>query len=115
MIHARMNSVIDQPLLYHQKTLGEFIGDYDVDVNYVLIGHTHLPLYAVHWNNKPIINPGAIGIGKDGIVRFVMMEIYHGVVDITYKQLIYDKEQVVQDYRKNDVPYGEQFAHMFYI
>lgn len=50
MVHSRMHSVIDFPLLYKKKTLEEFIADYDVNVDYVLIGHTHFPLYAVHWN-----------------------------------------------------------------
>lgn len=113
MVHARMNSVIDAPVLYQGKTLEEFIKDYDADVNYVLIGHTHLPLYAVHWNNKPIINPGAIGLAKDGIVRFVIMEFEDGLVNIIYKQLKYDKEKAIQDYKKYDVPYGDNFVARF--
>lgn len=114
MIHARINSVIDAPLLYDKKTLEEFTADYDVDVDYVLIGHTHLPLYAVHWNNKPIINPGSIGCAKDGIVRFSIAELENGLVNVTYKQLKYDKEKVIRDYRKHAVPYGEKFITMFY-
>ena len=114
MVHARMNSVIDSPLLYEKKTLEEFIADYDVDVNYVLIGHTHLPLYAVNWNCKPILNPGSIGCGKDGIARFAIIELDDGLVNVTYKQLKYDKEKVIRDYRKNSVPYGEKFITMFY-
>lgn len=114
MIHARLNSAIENPLLYAQKTLEEFVADYDVDVNYVLIGHTHLPLYALHWNGKPIINPGSIGCGKDGIVRFAIAEFDDGLVNITYKQLKYDKEKVIRDYRKNAVPYGDKFISMFY-
>lgn len=114
MVHARMNSVIETPLLYDKKTLEEFIADYDANVNYVLIGHTHLPVYAVHWNCKPIINPGSIGCGKDGIVRFAIMEFEDGLVNVTYKQLKYDKEKVIRDYRQNAVPYGEQFIAMFY-
>lgn len=114
MIHARMNSVIDAPLLYNQKPLEEFIADYDAAVNYVLIGHTHLPLYAVHWNNKPIINPGAIGCGRDGIARFIIIEIDEGIVDVSYKQLKYNKENVIRDYREKAVPYGEEFQAMFF-
>ncbi len=114
MIHSRLNSAVEQPLLYSDKTLGEFIADYDENVDYVLIGHTHLPLYAVHWNNKPIINPGSIGCGKDGIIRFVMMEFDKGVVDIIYKQIPYDKEKVISDYNKKGVPCSEKFIAMFY-
>lgn len=114
MVHARLDSVIDAPLLYQKKSLEDFIADYDKEVNYVLIGHTHLPLYAVHWNGKPIINPGSIGCGKDGIARFAIVELEDGLVNVTYKQLKYDKEKVIRDYRKNSVPYGEKFIGMFY-
>lgn len=114
MIHARMNSVIDPPLLYDKKTLEEFIADYNVNVDYVLIGHTHLPLYAVHWNGRPILNPGSVGCGKDGIVRFVIIEADDGLVTLTYKQLKYDKEKVKRDYRQNAVPNSEKFIAMFY-
>ncbi len=114
MIHARMNSVIDAPLLYARKTLEEFIADYEEAVNYVLIGHTHLPLYAVHWNNKPILNPGSVGCGKDDVVRFIVLEIEDGLVNVTYKQLKYDKDKVLCDYRKNAVPCSDRFIDMFY-
>ena len=114
MVHARINSVIDSPLLYKKKTLEEFIADYDVNVNYVLIGHTHLALYAIHWNCKPILNPGSVGCGKDGIVRFAIIELDGGLVDVTYKQLKYDKEKVIRDYRQNHVPYSEKFIAKFY-
>lgn len=114
MVHTRINSVIDSPLLYDNKTLEEFIADYNVDVNYVLIGHTHLPLYAVHWNCKPILNPGSLGCGRDGIARFAIVELADGLVNVTYKQLKYDKEKVIYDFRKNSVPYGDKFIDMFY-
>lgn len=48
MLHSRINSIIEFPLLYEKKSLEEFIDDYDEDVDYVLIGHTHLPLYATN-------------------------------------------------------------------
>lgn len=114
MVHARMNSVIDAPLLYENKTLEEFVLDYNTNADYILIGHTHLPLYAVYWNCKPIINPGSIGCGKDGIVRFAVMEIEDGLVNVSYKQLKYEKEKVILDYRKNNVPCKEKFISMFY-
>lgn len=114
MIHARPNSAMESPLLYQQRSLEEFIADYNADVNYIFIGHTHLPLYAVYWNNKPVINPGSIGCGKDGIVRFVVLELDDGIVNVNYKQLRYHKEKVIDDYHKYKVPYGDQFISMFY-
>lgn len=114
MVHTRMNSVIEFPLLYDKKTLEELVADYDVDADYVLIGHTHFPLYAVHWNWKPILNPGSLGCGKDGIAKFAIVELDDGLVNITYKQLKYDKEKVIRDYKKHAVPYSEKFIHMFY-
>ncbi|SHH64032.1 metallophosphoesterase family protein [Clostridium intestinale] len=114
MLHSRINSIIEFPLLYKKKSLEEFIGDYDEDVDYVLIGHTHLPLYATNWSLKNILNPGAFGCGKDGIVKFIIMEIDNELVNITYKQLRYDKQKVVDDFKRNNVPYGEKFCEIFY-
>lgn len=114
MVHTRITSVIEFPLLYEKKTLEEFVADYDEEVDYVLIGHTHFPLYAVHWNWKPILNPGSLGCSKEGIARFAIVELDDGLVNITYKQLKYDKEKVIRDYRKNSVPYSEKFIDMFY-
>lgn len=114
MLHTRINSIIGFPLLYQKKSLEEFINDYNEDVDYVLIGHTHLPLYATNWSLKNILNPGAFGCGKDGIVKFIIMEIDNEIVNITYKQLKYDKQKVVDDFRKHEVPYGEKFCEIFY-
>lgn len=114
MLHSRINSIIEFPLLYEKKSLEEFIDDYDEDVDYVLIGHTHLPLYATNWSLKNILNPGAFGCGKDGIVKFIIMEIDNELVNITYKQLKYDKQKVVDDFKRNNVPYGEKFCEIFY-
>lgn len=114
MLHSRINSIIEFPLLYEKKSLEEFIDDYDEDVDYVLIGHTHLPLYATNWSLKNILNPGAFGCGKDGIVKFIIMEIVNELVNITYKQLKYDKQKVVDDFKRNNVPYGEKFCEIFY-
>lgn len=109
-----MNRVIETPLLYEKRTLEEFIADYDANVNYVLFGHTHLPLYAVHWDCKHILNPGSAGCGKDGIVRFGIIELDDGLVNVTYKQLKYEKEKGMRDYRRNSVPCSEKFTAMFY-
>jgi len=114
MLHSRINSIIEFPILYEKKSLEEFIDDYDEDVDYVLIGHTHLPLYATNWSLKNILNPGAFGCGKDGIVKFLIMEIDNELVNITYKQLRYDKQKVVDDFKSNNVPYGEKFCEIFY-
>ncbi|WP_286907299.1 metallophosphoesterase family protein [Clostridium sp. UBA1652] len=114
MLHSRINSIIEFPLLYEKKSLEEFIDDYDEDVDYGLIGHTHLPLYATNWSLKNILNPGAFGCGKDGIVKFIIMEIDNELVNITYKQLKYDKQKVVDDFKTNKVPYGEKFCEIFY-
>jgi putative phosphoesterase len=114
MLHSRINSIIEFPLLYEKKSLEKFIDDYDEDVDYVLIGHTHLPLYATNWSLKNILNPGAFGCGKDGIVKFIIMEIDNELVNITYKQLKYDKQKVIDDFKRNNVPYGEKFCEIFY-
>lgn len=114
MIHARTHSPLETPLLYDHKPLEAFLSDYEQKADYVLMGHTHLPLYAPHFFYKPIINPGSVGCGKDGIVRFALMEIEDGLVQVSYRQVKYDKEKVIAAYRKKDVPCMEKFISMFY-
>lgn len=63
----------------------------------------NLPLYAVHLNGRPILNPGSIGCGKDGIVRFIMLELNGGLADVSYKQIRYDKARVMRDYESEAV------------
>lgn len=49
------------------------------------------------------MNPGSIGCGKDGIVRFIMLELNGGLADVSYKQLRYDKARVMRDYESEAV------------
>ncbi len=114
MVHARPERPADTPLLYSGHTFPEFLADYGTEADCVLIGHTHLPLYAIHWNNRPILNPGSIGCGKDGIARFIIIELDNGQMDIAYKHLRYPKEKVLRDYEQNHVPCREKFIAMFY-
>jgi predicted phosphodiesterase len=114
MLHSRLNSIIDFPLLYEKKSLEEFIEDYNEPVDYVLIGHTHLPLYVTNWSKKNILNPGVFGCGGDGIVKFIIMEVEDETININFKQLKYNKQKVIEDFRKNAVPYGEKFIEIFY-
>ncbi len=114
MVHARIDRTADTPILYNGGDLGSFLSDYGTDSDCVLIGHTHLPLYAVHWHNRPVINPGSIGCGKDGVVRFAIAEINDGLMNISYKQLKYNKGHVLCDYEKYAVPCREKFIAMFY-
>lgn len=114
MLHSRINSVIEFPLLYEHKPLEDFVADYNENVDYVLIGHTHFPLYAVHWNWKPILNPGSLGCGRDGIIKFIIIEIEGKAVNVNYKQLEYDKTNVINDYHKFEVPFRDKFIERFF-
>ena len=82
--------------------------------DFIQIGHTHLPLHAVYWNGRPIVNPGSVGCGKDGRVRFVTMELEDDAVSVSYRQLKYDKERVLLDYRERSVPCADRFISLFY-
>ena len=58
------------------------------------------------------------GLEKD-LINFRFVEnrlpgpLDDGLVNVTYKQLKYDKEKVIRDNRKNLVPYGEKFITIF--
>lgn len=114
MVHSRPDDTADNPVLYAGGTFAQFLADYNTEADYVLIGHTHLPLYAAHWAGKPIVNPGAIGCGKDGMARFAIAEIANSRISLSFHQVKYDKARMLASYRRQDVPCAEQFIAMFF-
>ena len=115
LLHARPEDVSEMPILYTGATLTEFLSDYQKEADAVLIGHSHLPLYTVFWDNRPVINPGAVGVGKDGLARYAVIEIDAGRMNVNFRQVKYDLDAVCRDLREKQVPCGERFAKMFWI
>jgi phosphoesterase, MJ0936 family len=87
MVHSRESSNVDIPLLYNGETLDKFLKDYDDSIDYVLIGHTHLPLMVTNYGEKTIINPGSLGLSYDGYACFCIGEITNEEVSFSFKKI----------------------------
>lgn len=87
MVHSREVSNKDIPLIYNGSTIEEFLDDYQEDVDYVLVGHTHLPLMINYYGNKTIINPGSLGLSYDNNASFCVCDINESEIDFTFKKI----------------------------
>lgn len=115
MVHSRIDSMNELPVLYKEATLDEFTKDYGDLCDYVIIGHSHCQTLVKHWIGKPVLNPGSIGCSRDGFVSFAEMDFYdNGVVDITFKNLKYDIDFNVMEFFKNNVPDKDNIMKVFY-
>lgn len=115
MVHSRLNSMSELPLLYKEAPLEEFTQDYGEFCDYVLIGHSHCQILVKHWKGSPIINPGSIGCSKDGHVSFAVMEFDDdGTVDISFKTIRYDMDKAIMEFFNNNVPGTDYILKKFY-
>lgn len=78
MVHSRINSNTDIPLLFDNKSLSEFLRDYDGDYDYVLFGHTHYQCLLNFYEGKTMINPGSLGLSYDENISFCIIDIENG-------------------------------------
>lgn len=115
MLHSRRKNVSDFPLIYSTNTADDFVADYsEYDLNIILFGHTHEPLY-FKWNNKIFINPGSLGCSKRARAPFVILEIEDDkIMECTFKSIKYDNTKLIEDYEKFNVPNSELFMKIFH-
>ncbi|MBD8045999.1 metallophosphoesterase family protein [Clostridium faecium] len=114
MVHSRIDSMVELPLLYKEVSLDKYTEDYGDICDYVLIGHTHYQSLIKHWTGSPIINPGSIGCSKDGLVNFAILEFDGNTVDISFKTLRYNLNAVITDFFKYNVPDKEHILECIY-
>lgn len=102
------------PLLFSKKSLSNFIRDYPKDVDFILFGHTHHQLY-LHWKNKSFINPGSLGCSiHESMLSYCLLEASEGRFNISLKNEYYDQTNLLEDYRRLEVPDAEFILKNFY-
>jgi len=80
---------------------------------YILCGHTHIQ-YAINYENKIVLNPGAVGVPLHSGGKAQFMILYKDYHDWQYKfvELDYDKERVIEELRESglerEAPYWSQ-------
>ncbi len=73
----------------------------DVDAEVVCVGHTHQP-YVLEVGDKLVINPGSVGLPRDGDPRAAYAVIEDYKVDL--KRVEYKVEEAVAVIRASDLP-----------
>lgn len=114
MTHSRLNSTTQMPLLFQQKHIEEYVLDYDVDCDYVLLGHTHYPSLVSHWKGKPIMNPGSLGISKDSTINFIIATVSEYDIGFEFKKIKYDANLVKRDLVELQVPDYQHIIKFFF-
>lgn len=87
MLHSRINSNRDIPILYDDGLLIDFLKDYEGDWDFVVFGHTHYQCYLSFYEGKIMINPGSLGLSYDGKVSFAILDIEGEEYSIDFKKL----------------------------
>jgi putative phosphoesterase len=87
MVHSRIGSNTDIPMLYNEKYLMEFLEDYEGDFEYVLFGHTHYQCLLSFYKGKIMINPGSLGLSYDEKMSFAIITLENGEVHIDFKKV----------------------------
>ena len=67
-----------------------------VDVDFVCVGHTHVPMHLTI-GNVQVINPGSVGQPRDGDPRAAYAVIENGVV--SFRRVTYDIDRTVRHIR----------------
>lgn len=114
MIHAQNGNANEKPLIY-ENNMQSFENNYkDFETNFVLFGHTHEKML-IEYHNKIYLNPGSLGCSFNKNVDFAILELEDGEFEkCTFESLKYDKNLVINDYLKYEVPDREFILKIFY-
>jgi predicted phosphodiesterase len=114
MVHSRLYSTTEMPLLFQGKSMEEYILDYEEDCDYVILGHTHFQSFISYWKGKPILNPGSLGISKDNTISFIVASITENDIGFEFKKVKYNGELVKEELRRLKVPDYEHIIKFFF-
>lgn len=92
MVHASPRDPLDEYVAPDPNSWAARLAGYDVD--FVLAGHTHIQ-YMLQVGKTTVVNPGAIGLQRDGDPRAHYAIIEDGVVEL--KQVEYDVARTIAE------------------
>ena len=84
----------------------------DIDVDYLFVGHEHHP-YEVHINDKTIYCVGSSGCVTDNKTFYTIIDI-NDDVNITRKELTFDREGLIKDINSFEYPDQEMIKEVFF-
>ncbi|MDD6794708.1 MAG: metallophosphoesterase family protein [Clostridiaceae bacterium] len=92
LLHSRINDNKSIPFLYNEKSLEEFLRDYEGKWDYVLFGHTHYQCLLSFYTGKIMVNPGSLGLSYDEKISFAIIDENEGEIDIIFKKIDNDSK-----------------------
>lgn len=101
MVHATPRDPMDEYAPADRTFWGPRLGGLAVD--YVCVGHTHQP-YTLQVNSASVINPGSIGLSRDGDPRaaYAILDTETGVVEL--KRVEYAVADTVAGVQRSNLP-----------
>jgi putative phosphoesterase len=110
MVHASPRDPLDEyvppdPAAWEARLIG-------IKADFVLVGHTHLP-YKLRAGSTTVVNPGAVGLQRDGDPRARYAVIEDGKVEL--KRVEYDVEAAVAAIQAADLdlPAKQQLTDVY--
>lgn len=86
-------------------------GSYEADV--ICFGHHH-PEHVFHDDTKHYFNPGALGVARDDLARYGILEWDETGFAIHPQSVRYDKRAFLETMERNDVPQRDVMFRLFY-
>ncbi|TCI48805.1 metallophosphoesterase [Exiguobacterium sp. SH3S2] len=111
----REASIVDEP--FHDiveatlPNMQRLFGDYAADV--VCFGHHH-PVHAFQDECKRYFNPGALGVAKDDLARYGVLQWDEAGLRVLAKTILYDKPSFMNKMERDEVPQREVMWRLFY-
>lgn len=111
----REASILEEP--FHEileaniENMQRMYGDYEADV--ICFGHHH-PVHLFEDQLKQYFNPGALGVAKDNLARFGILEYGESGLLIKPMAVPYDKQAFMEDMERAEVPQREIMWRLFY-
>lgn len=95
LVHGTPRDPMDEYLYDNREAWATRLEGMQVD--YVCVGHTHIPLHITLEDGKQIINPGSVGQPRDGDPRAAYAVIDNGRVEV--RRVEYNIDEVVKQMR----------------
>ncbi|MBY0523716.1 MAG: metallophosphatase family protein [Gemmataceae bacterium] len=99
LVHATPRDPLDEYAMPDVEQWGKRLEHVDADV--VCVGHTHVP-YVLEIGSKLVINPGSVGLPRDGDPRLSYAVMEGRKVEL--KRVEYPVETTVQTIQKSTLP-----------
>lgn len=95
LVHGTPRDPLDEYLYDNPDGWGQRLGGIQVD--FVCVGHTHIPLHVTLDDGRQIVNPGSVGQPRDGDPRAAYAVIDNGRLE--FRRVAYNIDQVIDQMR----------------